>query len=122
MNCGINVGNQAVLLKGINDDVDTFRELHLKLRRTRIRPYYVFCCEPAPGIDHFRTTVEKGAELIRDALRGHTTGLAQPMYVLATKIGKIPLMPDYYIVDKNEKEYTLKNHMGDTIKIPNMPE
>ncbi len=122
MSCGINVGNQAVLLKGINDDVDTFRELHLKLLRTRIRPYYVFYCEPAPGIDHFRTTVEKGAELIRDALRGHTTGLAQPMYVLATKIGKIPLMPDYYIVDKNEKEYTLKNHMGDTIKIPNMPE
>jgi lysine 2,3-aminomutase len=45
--------------------------------------------------------------LIRDALRGHTTGLAQPMYVLATNIGKIPLMPDYYIVGKNEKEYTV---------------
>jgi len=122
LSCGINVGNQAVLLKGINDDVDTFRELHQKLLRTRIRPYYVFYCEPAPGIDHFRTTVEKGAELIRDALRGHTTGLAQPMYVLATKIGKIPLMPDYYIVNKNEKEYTLRNHLGETITIPNMPE
>lgn len=122
MSCGINVGNQAVLLKGINDDVPTFRELHLKLLRTRIRPYYVFYCEPAPGIDHFRTTVEKGAELIRDALRGHTTGLAQPMYVLATKIGKIPLMPDYYIVDKNDKEYTLRNYKGETTKIPNMPE
>ena len=122
MSCGINVGNQAVLLKGINDDVDTFRELHQKLLRTRIRPYYVFYCEPAPGIDHFRTTVEKGAELIRDALRGHTTGLAQPMYVLATNIGKIPLMPDYYIVDKNEKEYTVRNYKGETTKIPNMPE
>ncbi len=122
LSCGINVGNQAVLLKGINDDVDTFRELHQKLLRTRIRPYYVFYCEPAPGIDHFRTTVEKGAELIRDALRGHTTGLAQPMYVLATNIGKIPLMPDYNIVDKNEKEYTLRNHLGETTTIPNMPE
>ena len=122
MSCGINVGNQAVLLKGINDDVPTFRELHQKLLRTRIRPYYVFYCEPAPGIDHFRTPVEKGAELIRDALRGHTTGLAQPMYVLATNIGKIPLMPDYYIVDKNEKEYTLRNHLGETTKIPNIPE
>ncbi len=122
LSCGINVGNQAVLLRGINDDVETFRELHQKLLRIRIRPYYVFYCEPAPGIDHFRTPVEKGAELIRDALRGHTTGLAQPMYVLATNVGKIPLMPDYYIVDKNEKEYMLRNHQGKTTKIPNIPE
>jgi len=122
MSCGINVGNQAVLLKGINDDVDTFRELHQKLLKTRIRPYYVFHCEPAIGIDHFHTSIEKGAELIRDALRGHTTGLAQPMYVLATKIGKIPLMPDYSIIDKNEQEYTLRNHKGETIKIRNILE
>ena len=122
LSCGINVGNQAVLLKGINDDVETFRELHQKLLRVRIRPYYVFYCEPAPGIDHFRTPVEKGAELIRDALRGHTTGLAQPMYVIATNIGKIPLMPDYYIIDKNDTEYTLRNHLGQETKIPNIPD
>jgi len=122
LSCGVNVGNQMVLLKGINDDVATFKELHQKLLRTRIRPYYVFYCEPAPGIDHFRTSIEKGAELIRDALRGHTTGLAQPMYVLATKIGKIPLMPDYYIVDKNDTEYTLRNHRGETTKIPVIPD
>ena len=122
LSCGINVGNQAVLLRGINDDAETFRELHLGLLRARIRPYYLFYCEPAPGIDHFRTTVEKGAELIRDAIRGHTSGLAQPMYVLATNVGKIPLMPDYYIVDKNEKEYTLRNYRGEIAKIPNMPE
>lgn len=120
LSCGVNVGNQAVLLKGINDDVPTFRELHQKLLRTRIRPYYVFYCEPAPGIDHFRTPVEKGAELIRDALRGHTTGLAQPMYVLATNIGKIPLMPDYYITEKDEREYTLTNHKAETTIIPNI--
>jgi len=122
LSCGINVGNQTVLLKGINDDVETFRELHQKLLRARIRPYYLFYCEPAPGIDHFRTAVEKGAELIRDAIRGHTSGLAQPMYVLATNIGKIPLMPDYYIVDKNEHEYTLRNYRGEITKIPNIPE
>lgn len=122
MSCGINVGNQAVLLKGINDDVDTIKELHQKLLRIRIRPYYLFYCEPAPGIDHFRTPVEKGAELIRDAIRGHTTGLAQPMYVLATNIGKIPLTPDYYIVDKNEQQYTLRNYKGETTTIPNIPE
>ena len=122
LSCGINVGNQAVLLKGINDDVATFRALHQKLLRTRIRPYYVFYCEPAPGIDHFRTPVEKGAELIRDAIRGHTSGLAQPMYVLATNIGKIPLSPDYYIIDKTGEEYTLRNHNGKIVKIPSIPE
>jgi len=122
LSCGVNVGNQAVLLKGINDDVETFRELHEKLLATRIRPYYVFYCEAAPGIDHFRTPVEKGSQLIRDALRGHTTGLAQPMHVVATNIGKIPLMPDYYIQGKNDKEYTLRNHKGETTTIPNVPE
>jgi lysine 2,3-aminomutase len=120
LSCGVNVGNQAVLLKGINDEVETFRKLHQKLLAVRIRPYYVFYCEPAPGIDHFRTPVEKGAELIRDALRGHTTGLAQPMYVIATNIGKIPLMPDYYIVNKNEKEYTLRNYKGEMTTLPNI--
>ena len=122
LSCGVNVGNQAVLLKGINDDVDSFRALHQTLLAVRIRPYYVFYCEPAPGIDHFRTPVEKGAELIRDALRGHTTGLAQPMYVIATNIGKVPLMPDYYFVDKNEKEYTLRNYKGEITTLPNIPE
>jgi lysine 2,3-aminomutase len=121
LSCGVNVGNQAVLLKGINDDVETFRELHQKLLRVRIRPYYVFYCEAAPGIDHFRTPVEKGSELIRDALRGHTTGLAQPMHVIATNIGKIPLMPDYYIVGHDDKNYYLRNHRGEETTIPNVP-
>ena len=122
LSCGVNVGNQAVLLKGINDNTEAFRELHQKLLTVRIRPYYVFYCEPAPGIDHFRTPVEKGAELIRDAIRGHTTGLAQPMYVIATNIGKVPLMPDYYTVEKNEKEYVLKNYKGQITTLPNIPE
>lgn len=122
LSCGVNVGNQAVLLKGINDDPKAFKELHQKLLTIRIRPYYVFYNEPAPGIDHFRTPIEKGAELIRDTLRGHTTGLAQPMYVVATNIGKIPLMPDYYIVNRGEKEYTLKNYKGQTTTLPNIPE
>lgn len=122
LSCGVNVGNQAVLLKGINDDVETFKELHQKLLTVRIKPYYLFYCEAAPGIDHFRTPVEKGSELIRDALRGHTTGLAQPMHVIATNIGKIPLMPDYYIMEKNEKEFKLRNHKGEFTTLPNIPE
>ncbi len=122
LTCGVNVGNQAVLLKGINDDKKSFKELHQKLLNIRIRPYYVFYLEPAPGIDHFRTPVEKGAELIRDTIRGHTSGLAQPMYVIATKIGKIPLMPDYYIVEKDEEKYTLQNYRGEITTIPNIHE
>lgn len=122
LRCGCNVGNQGVLLKGINDDVETFRRLHQKLLSIRIRPYYIFYCEPAPGIDHFRTKVEKGAELIRDAIRGHTTGLAQPMYVIATNIGKIPLVPDYYIQEVTPEQYILKNYKGQMTTIPNVPE
>ena len=121
MGCGINVGNQGVLLKGINDDVQSFRELHQKLLSIRVRPYYIFYCEPAPGIDHFRTPVVKGAELIHDALQGHTSGLAVPRYVVATNIGKIPLMPDYYIVDKKEDHYVLQNYQGKRIEWPEMP-
>lgn len=122
LSCGVQVGNQAVLLKGINDDAATFKALHRKLLAVRIRPYYLFYCEPAPGIDHFRTPVEKGAELIRDAIRGHTSGLAQPMYVVATRIGKIMLMPDYSCVGKNESEYTLQNYKGELTTLPNIPE
>ena len=64
--------------------------------------------------------MEKGAELIRDAIRGHTSGLAQPMYVIATNIGKIPLMPDYYITNKNDDEYTLRSYKGKTTTLPNI--
>lgn len=120
--CGINVGNQAVLLKGINDTVPVFRELHQKLLSIRVRPYYLFYCEAAPGIDHFRTPLEKGSELIRDALRGHTTGLAQPLYVIATNIGKISLLTNDAIVDKNETRYLLKNHDGRFTEMPVIPE
>ena len=119
---GINVGNQGVLLKGINDDVDTFRELHQKLLSVRIRPYYMFHCQQAPGIDHFRTPIEKGAELIRDGIRGHTSGLAQPMYVISSNVGKIPLMPDYYILEKGEDTYKFRSYREDIAYLPNIPE
>lgn len=101
LRCGVNVGNQAVLLKGINDDVESFRALHKKLLSVRIRPYYVFHCESAPGINHFRTPVEKGAELIRDALRGKITGLAHPIYAIDSSVGKIPLVLDRTYLNHN---------------------
>jgi lysine 2,3-aminomutase len=118
--CGIAVNNQSVLLRGINDDVPTFRKLCQRLLAIRVRPYYLFYCEPAPGLDHFRTPVEKGAELIRDAIRGHTTGMAQPMYVVATNIGKIPISRDYYMVEENEAEYVFRNYKGEQTTLPNI--
>ncbi|MCQ4573646.1 MAG: KamA family radical SAM protein [Candidatus Brocadiales bacterium] len=122
LHAGINVGNQGVVLKGINDDVNTFQKLHQKLLSVRIRPYYMFYCQQAPGVDHFRAPIEKGAELIRDGLRGHTSGLAQPMYVVASNFGKIPLMPDYYILEKGEKAYKLQSYKKDITYSPNVPE
>ncbi|MBF8273294.1 MAG: lysine 2,3-aminomutase YodO family protein [Magnetococcales bacterium] len=118
MTCGVNVGNQAVLLKGINDSAEVFTRLHQLLLNIRIRPYYLFYCELAPGIDHFRTPLEKGAELIRDALRGRTTGMAQPLYVVATKIGKIPILSESHVVSRDDKKYILKNHDGRTVEMP----
>ncbi|MBC8555799.1 MAG: KamA family radical SAM protein [Candidatus Brocadiales bacterium] len=122
LHTGINVGNQGVVLKGINDDVETFQKLHQKLLSVRIRPYYMFHCQLAPGVDHFRAPVEKGAELIRDGIRGHTSGLAQPMYAVSTKVGKIPLMPDYYIQSNGGKQYKLQSYKGETLYIPYIPE
>ena len=119
---GINVGNQGVVLKGINDDVDTFRRLHQKLLSVRIRPYYMFHCQLAPGVDHFRAPVEKGAELIRDGIRGHTSGLAQPMYAVSTNYGKIPLMPDYYIKGNGGVRYKLRSYKDDVTYLPYIPE
>lgn len=118
LSCGVSVGNQAVLLKGINDDVETFKSLHLKLLSIRVRPYYLYYCEYVPGADHFRTPIERGSELILQALRGHTSGLAQPMYVIATNIGKINLMQPDSIVEKTDKEYILQNYEGKRTSIP----
>jgi lysine 2,3-aminomutase len=122
LTCGVNVGNQAVLMRGINDDPETFRALHQKLVHQRIRPYYVFYCEPAPGIDHFRTPPLRGAELIRDCLRGHTTGLATPLYCVATHIGKILLMPDYTITETTDEHIVLRNYKGEETRLPQIPE
>ncbi len=82
----------------------------------------MFHCQLARGVDHFRAPVEKGAELIRDGIRGHTTGLAQPMYVVATNFGKIPLMPDYYILGNGGTKYRLQSYKKDITSIPHIPE
>ncbi|MFH1161123.1 MAG: KamA family radical SAM protein [bacterium] len=96
-NAGLPLGSQTVLLKGINDDVEVMRRLVHGLLKIRVRPYYLYQCDPIPGSGHFRTSISKGLEVIR-GLRGFTSGYAVPQFVVDAPGGggKIPLLPDYY--------------------------
>lgn len=109
---GCPIGNQMVLLKGVNDDPATVKELNHLLLLMRIRPYYIYQCDLAKGIGHFRTPVEKGIAII-DALRGHTSGLAVPQYVIDAPGGggKIPVNPQY-VVGREGKRWILRNFAG----------
>jgi lysine 2,3-aminomutase len=93
---GIPLGCQTVLLRGVNDDPEVMKRLMQKLLAARVRPYYIYMCDQVAGAEHFRTTVEKGLEIIR-ALRGWTSGLAVPHFVIDAPGGggKIPLLPEY---------------------------
>ena len=93
---GIPLGSQTVLLKDVNDSVDTMKQLVHRLLQMRVRPYYLYQCDPISGSSHFRTTVQKGLDIIQ-GLRGHTTGYAVPTYVIDAPGGggKIPLQPEY---------------------------
>jgi lysine 2,3-aminomutase len=95
-NAGIPLGSQTVLLKGINDDVPTMKRLMQGLIQLRVRPYYIYQCDPVSGTAHFRTPVNRGLEIIR-GLRGHTTGYAVPTFTIDAPGGggKVPLLPDY---------------------------
>jgi lysine 2,3-aminomutase len=115
---GIPLGSQTVLLKGINDDVETMRRLMHELLKIRVRPYYLYQCDPIIGSSHFRTTVEKGLEMIQ-GLRGHTSGYAVPTYVIDAPGGggKIPLLPDYY-QGRDGNDVLLKNYEGKIFRYP----
>lgn len=110
---GCVIHNQMVLLKGVNDDPKIVKELNHKLLMMRVRPYYIFQCDMAQGISHFRTPVEKGIEIIQ-ALRGWTSGMAVPQYVVDGPGGggKIPIFPQY-IQGREGKKWILKNYKGD---------
>ncbi|MFL5270605.1 MAG: KamA family radical SAM protein [Anaeromyxobacteraceae bacterium] len=111
---GCVIGNQMVLLKGVNDDPRTVMELNHKLLLMRIRPYYIYQCDLAKGISHFRTPVETGIRII-EALRGHTSGLAVPQFVVDAPNGggKIPVNPEY-VVKHEGKRWTFRNYAGKT--------
>jgi len=109
---GCVLGNQMVLLKGVNDDPKTVLELNHKLLLMRIRPYYIYQCDLAKGISHFRTPIESGRKIMR-ALRGHTSGLAVPHFVVDAPDGggKIPVNPDY-VVRHQGKTWVFRNYAG----------
>ena len=112
INAGMPINNHAVLLKGVNDSVAVMRTLLRGLMRMKVRPYYLFHCDPVTGAGHFRTSVWKGIEII-EGLRGHISGLAVPQYVVdgIRGAGKIPLMPNY-LVSASENSVVLRNYEG----------
>ncbi len=108
-NAGCVLHNQMVLLKGVNDSPEIVKELNHKLLMMRVRPYYIYQCDLSQGIGHFRTPVETGLNII-EHLRGWTSGMAVPHYVIDAPGGggKIPLLPEY-VVNRDGKKWTLRN-------------
>ncbi len=109
---GVPLGNQAVLLAGVNDSVNIQRDLVHKLVMIRVRPYYLYQCDLVEGAGHFRTTVNKGIEIM-EGLRGHTSGYAVPTYVIDAPGGggKIPVLPNY-VVSAAPGKVVLRNFEG----------
>ncbi len=109
---GIPLGNQSVLLAGVNDCVHIQRKLVQDLVRIRVRPYYLYQCDLVEGAGHFRTPVAKGMEII-EGLRGHTSGYAVPTFVVDAPGGggKIPVMPNY-MISMSDHKIILRNYEG----------
>ncbi|NLB61479.1 MAG: lysine 2,3-aminomutase [Clostridiales bacterium] len=109
---GIPLGNQSVLLAGVNDCVHVMKKLVHELVKMRVRPYYIYQCDLSMGLEHFRTTVSKGIEII-EGLRGHTSGFAVPTYVVDAPGGggKIPVMPNY-LISQSFNKVNLRNFEG----------
>ena len=115
---GVPMGSQTVLLKGINDDPVTMRKLFTGLLKIRVRPYYLYQCDPIIGSSHFRTPVSKGLEII-ESLRGHTSGYAVPHYVIDTPGGggKIAILPQHNLGTIGN-DLLLSNYEGRLIRYP----
>ncbi|NLZ59300.1 MAG: KamA family radical SAM protein [Lentisphaerae bacterium] len=115
---GIPLGSQSVLLKGVNDELGTLRELFMGLLSLRVRPYYLYQCDPIRGSKHFRCPVQRGLELMQ-GLRGHISGYAIPHYVIDAPGGggKIPLLPPYCAGHKGDR-LQLYNYLGKLYEYP----
>jgi lysine 2,3-aminomutase len=120
---GVPLGCQTVLLRGVNDDPEIMKELMQKLLKARVRPYYIYMADQVAGGEHFRTTVEKGLEIVK-ALRGWTSGHAVPHFVIDAPGGggKVPLLPEY-VEEINDDEVIFRNYAGEryVYKQPRQP-
>ncbi|HEY5751946.1 MAG TPA: KamA family radical SAM protein [Chthoniobacterales bacterium] len=118
VNHGIPLGNQSVLLKGVNDSLPVMKSLVHKLLMTRVRPYYIYQCDLINGSSHLRTSVAKGIEII-EGLRGHTTGYAVPQFVIDAPGGggKVPINPGYVLYHDQEK-IVIRNYEGEIFEYP----
>lgn len=118
---GIPLGSQTVLLRGINDSIEVIKRLTQQLLTVRVRPYYLYQCDPVFGTEHFRTTVSRGIKIIK-GLRGWTSGYAVPAYVIDAPGGggKIPISPDYVVKYSRSSfgynKVILKNYEGKTFE------
>jgi lysine 2,3-aminomutase len=119
---GIPLGNQSVLLKGVNDDPAIMKDLVQKLLRIRVRPYYLFQMDLVKGTHHFRTEVEVGIKIL-EALIGHTSGLAVPRYVIDAPGGggKIPIQPEY-VLRADGDSLIMRNYKGEIYSYPKAPQ
>ncbi|HQO21407.1 MAG TPA: KamA family radical SAM protein, partial [Acidobacteriota bacterium] len=118
LDAGIPVLNQAVLLRGVNDEPKVIEELMRGLLKIGVKPYYLFQCDPVRGVSHFRTSVFKGIEIM-EHLRGRVSGLAQPTFALDTEGGgKIPLLPNY-VTSYTENSLIVRNYEGKTFEYEN---
>ncbi len=116
---GIPISNQSVLLKGINDDPEVMKELCHKLQSIRVRPYYLFQCDPVVGATHFRTSIFKGVDIM-EKMRGHTSGMCIPTFVVdgIDGRGKIPVGPNY-VLSTSDEALTLRNYAYDVFEYYN---
>lgn len=119
---GFPVGNQMVLMKDVNDDPAVVKDLMQKLLKIRVRPYYIYMADETKGANHFRTTLDKGLEII-EKLRGWTSGLAVPHFVIDAPGGggKIPVLPNY-VMQHDEEKIVLRNYEGKIYTYRNMSE
>ena len=115
---GVPLGNQSVLLRGVNDDPQVMKSLVHKLVRCRVRPYYLYQCDLIQGSSHLRAPVSKGIEII-ESLRGHTTGYAVPQFVIDAPGGggKVPVNPNY-VVERTDNQTMVRNYEGKTFVYP----
>ncbi len=112
---GVPVGNQTVLLRGVNDDANTMKTLNESLIGARVRPYYLYHCDNVAGVSHFQTSIDEGQQIMSQ-LSGHMTGFSVPNYIVTTLLGKIPLQPSA-VVDEGPTLVKLRNYQGRVIDV-----